>query len=147
MSVSKPAYADRIVHDPDIMLGKPTVGGTRITVEAVLAHLAANPDPADLFASYPRLTTDDLKAALAYAEERVRRHGAGAQPDIDVAGGATARLSWRFLLDERANYQVAPRRRRLGHDVIAVGQNYPASSQGYRRPHHRTTRPTNRHHE
>ncbi len=73
MSVSKPAHADRIVRDPDIMLGKPTVRGTRITVEAVLAHVVANPDPDDLFASYPRLTTDDLKAALAYAEERVRR--------------------------------------------------------------------------
>jgi uncharacterized protein (DUF433 family) len=73
MSLSKPTYADHIVHDPDIMLGKPTVRGTRITVEAVLAHLAANPDLDDLFASYPRLTMDDLKAVLAYAEERVRR--------------------------------------------------------------------------
>ena len=70
MAASKPAYADRIVHDPEIMLGKPTVRGTRITVEAVLDHLAANPDLDDLFASYPRLTMDDLKAILAYAERR-----------------------------------------------------------------------------
>ena len=68
MPTSKPAYADRIVHDPEIMLGKPTVRGTRITVEVVLDHLAANPDLDDLFASYPRLTMDDLKAILAYAE-------------------------------------------------------------------------------
>ena len=73
MPTSKPAYADRIVQDPEIMLGKPTVRGTRITVEAVLSHLAANPDLDDLFAAYPRLTMDDLKAILAYAEERVRR--------------------------------------------------------------------------
>ena len=73
MLPSKPAYADRIVQDPEIMVGKPTVRGTRITVEAVLAHLAANPDLDDLFASYPRLTMEDLKAILAYAEERVRR--------------------------------------------------------------------------
>lgn len=72
MPTSKPAYADRIVLDPEIMLGKPTVRGTRITVEAVLAHLAANPDLDDLFAAYPRLTMDDLKAVLAYAETRVR---------------------------------------------------------------------------
>jgi uncharacterized protein (DUF433 family) len=70
MPTSKPVYADRIVHDPEIMLGKPTVRGTRITVEAVLAHLAANPDLDELFAAYPRLTVDDLKAVLAYAEER-----------------------------------------------------------------------------
>jgi uncharacterized protein (DUF433 family) len=73
MSTPKSAHAERIVHDPEIMLGKPTVRGTRITVEAVLAHLAANPDLDDLFAAYPRLTMDDLKAILAYAEERVRR--------------------------------------------------------------------------
>ena len=68
MPTSKPAYADRIVQDPEIMVGKPTVRGTRITVEAVLDHLAANPDLDDLFASYPRLTMEDLKAILAYAE-------------------------------------------------------------------------------
>ena len=73
MPTSKPAYADRIVQDPEIMVGKPTVRGTRITVEAVLAHLAANPDLNDLFGAYPRLTMEDLKAILAYAEERVRR--------------------------------------------------------------------------
>jgi uncharacterized protein (DUF433 family) len=70
MPTSKPAYADRIVHDPEIMVGKPTVRGTRITVEAVLDHLAANPDLDDLFASYPRLTTEDRKAILAYAGRR-----------------------------------------------------------------------------
>jgi uncharacterized protein (DUF433 family) len=58
----KPAYADRIAHDPEIMLGKPTVRGTRITVEAVLAYLAAHPDLDDLFAAYPRLTRDDIAA-------------------------------------------------------------------------------------
>ena len=68
MPTSKPAYADRIVQDPEIMVGKPAVRGTRITVEAVLDHLAANPDVDDLFASYPRLTMEDLKAILTYAE-------------------------------------------------------------------------------
>jgi uncharacterized protein (DUF433 family) len=36
MPTSKPAYANRIVQDPEIMVGKPTMRGTRITVEAVL---------------------------------------------------------------------------------------------------------------
>lgn len=73
MVQAKPSRHERIVCDPEIMVGKPTVRGTRITVEAVLAHLAANPDLADLFASYPRLTREDLQAVLAYAEDRVRR--------------------------------------------------------------------------
>ncbi|MGE3267868.1 MAG: DUF433 domain-containing protein [Chloroflexota bacterium] len=73
MAVSRAVDADRIVSDPEIMVGKPTIRGTRITVEAVLDHLAANPDLDDLFASYPRLTVDDLRAMLAYASEQVRR--------------------------------------------------------------------------
>ena len=67
MAESQTIHADRIVCDPEIMVGKPTIRGTRITVEAVLDHLAANPDLDDLFAAYPRLTLDDLKAVLAYA--------------------------------------------------------------------------------
>ena len=63
---------DRIVRDPEIMVGKPTVRGTRITVEAVLEHLVANPDLDGLFAAFPRLTAEDLKACLAYAQIRVQ---------------------------------------------------------------------------
>lgn len=60
-------YHERIVTDPEIMVGKPTVKGTRIPVELVLKHLAHNPDLNELFAAYPRLTVDDVKACLAYA--------------------------------------------------------------------------------
>jgi predicted nuclease of predicted toxin-antitoxin system len=48
-------------------------------------------------------------------------------PDIGVAGDEGAKPTWRFLLDESANYQIAPHLRHLGHDVTAVGQDYPAS--------------------
>lgn len=61
----------RIVTDPKILVGKPIVKGTRIPVELVLAHLAENPDLDDLFAAYPRLTLDDVKACLAYARRLV----------------------------------------------------------------------------
>jgi uncharacterized protein (DUF433 family) len=60
-------YLDRIVVDPTIMLGKPTVRGTRIPVELVLAQLSYDLDPRELFAAYPRLTEDDVKACIAYA--------------------------------------------------------------------------------
>ncbi|MSQ15212.1 MAG: DUF433 domain-containing protein [Dehalococcoidia bacterium] len=65
-------YAERIIRDPEIMVGKPVVKGTRIPVERVLAHLEEN-DRADLFAAFPELTEEDVKACLAYARAAVRR--------------------------------------------------------------------------
>ena len=59
--------ADRITVDPDVMVGKPVVKGTRIPVELVLAQLAYNPDLGELFAAYPHLSVEDVKACLAYA--------------------------------------------------------------------------------
>jgi uncharacterized protein (DUF433 family) len=73
MASGTDSLQDRIVQDPAIMVGKPTVKGTRIPVEVVLAKLAENPDLADLFAAYPRLTLDDVKACLAYAHTLVAR--------------------------------------------------------------------------
>lgn len=61
------AYTDRIVVDPQVLVGKPVVRGTRISVALVLNHLAENPDVAELFAAYPQLTVDDVRACLAYA--------------------------------------------------------------------------------
>ena len=65
------AHIDRIVSDPRVMVGKPVVRGTRIPVARVLAHLANNPDLDDLFAAYPELTLEDVKAVLAYARAAV----------------------------------------------------------------------------
>lgn len=64
-------HEGRIMVDPNIMVGKPVVKGTRIPVELVLKHLAQNPDLEDLFAAYPQLTLEDVKACLAYAEALV----------------------------------------------------------------------------
>lgn len=62
-------FADRIVRDPEIMAGKPVIRGTRIPVTRIIAHLAHNPDLGDLFSAYPRLTVEDVQAALEYALE------------------------------------------------------------------------------
>jgi uncharacterized protein (DUF433 family) len=53
------------------MVGKPVIKGTRIPVELVLGHLSQNPDLEELFAAYPHLTVEDLKAVLAYARDVV----------------------------------------------------------------------------
>lgn len=66
-------YADRIVVDPNVMVGKPTVRGTRVPVELVLDQFSYNLDPTELFAAYPRLTADDVKACIAYARDAVKQ--------------------------------------------------------------------------
>ena len=60
---------DRIEIDPEVMLGKPVIRGTRIPVELILRKLAEGATEADLLDGYPRLSIDDIKAALAYAAD------------------------------------------------------------------------------
>lgn len=73
MAKERTDYLERITQDPNIMVGKPVVKGTRIPVERVVGHLAHNPDLDDLFAAYPELTRDDVKACLAFAHQAVER--------------------------------------------------------------------------
>jgi uncharacterized protein (DUF433 family) len=73
-------YKDRITTNPAVMVGKPVVKGTRIPVERVVAHLAHNPDLDDLFAAYPDLTVEDVKACLQYAHHAVEEKRAGTPP-------------------------------------------------------------------
>ena len=62
---------DRIEVNPEIMLGKPVIRGTRIPVEIVLRKLSEGMTEADLLDAYPRLTRLDIQAALAYAAQAV----------------------------------------------------------------------------
>lgn len=64
---------NRIEINPEIMLGKPVIRGTRITVEFVLRSLAEGATEADLLESYPHLTHEDIQAAIAYAADAVGR--------------------------------------------------------------------------
>ena len=85
MKTETPNFRARIIQDPAIMVGKPVVHGTRIPVELVLGHLAANPDLAELFAAYPRLTIEDVQACLAYAETLVKAKGKRAARKVIAA--------------------------------------------------------------
>ena len=73
MAKTHHSYLDRIVLDPEILVGKPTVRGTRISVELVLKRLSQDLDLESLFKSYPRLTREDVQACLEFAETKVRR--------------------------------------------------------------------------
>jgi uncharacterized protein (DUF433 family) len=59
----------RIVLDPEILLGKPIVAGTRISVEFVIGLLADNWGEADILLNYPQLAREDIVACLAYARD------------------------------------------------------------------------------
>ncbi len=62
----------RIVSNPNIMLGKPVIEGTRITVELVLEMLGAGHSVEDLLEAYPHLSEDQIRAAIQYAAAVVR---------------------------------------------------------------------------
>jgi uncharacterized protein (DUF433 family) len=59
----------RIVRDPGILAGKPVIRGTRITVELILRELAAGKTASDIIETFPPLTMDDVRSALAYAAD------------------------------------------------------------------------------
>ena len=65
-------WQDHIEVDPEIMLGKPVIRGTRITVELLLEKLAADMRIEEILADYPRLTREDVLAAVDYARASLR---------------------------------------------------------------------------
>jgi uncharacterized protein (DUF433 family) len=64
-----PDPLERIDINPQVMLGKPVIRGTRITVEILLEKLASGSSIAEILEDYPRLTREDVLAAVAYARE------------------------------------------------------------------------------
>ena len=61
-----------IVSDPAVMMGKPVVKGTRITVELILEKLGAGETIEQLLEAHPRLTREGIQAALSFAAETLR---------------------------------------------------------------------------
>jgi uncharacterized protein (DUF433 family) len=65
-------YEGVIVSDPHIMMGKPVIAGTRITVELILQKLAAGESIEQILEAHPRLTREAVHAALAFAADALR---------------------------------------------------------------------------
>ena len=61
-----------IVSDPSVMMGKPVIAGTRLTVELVLEKLVAGETVDQILEAHPRLTREAIQAALAFAAEAPR---------------------------------------------------------------------------
>lgn len=65
-------WQDHIVSDPNILLGKPVIKGTRLSVEFILERLATGWSEQEVLDNYPRLTRDDIQAIYAYAYEGLK---------------------------------------------------------------------------
>jgi len=61
-----------IVSDPDILMGKPVIAGTRLSVELILEKLAAGETVEQLIQAHPRLTEEGIRAALQFASEALK---------------------------------------------------------------------------
>ena len=62
---------ERIDINPEIMMGKPVIRGTRITVELILRRLGEGACERELLEDYPHLTPEDVRAAVAYGAASV----------------------------------------------------------------------------
>ena len=61
------SFAERIVIDPDVCNGRPTIRGTRVAVESVLEYLGAGDSAADIVQALPGLELADVQACLQFA--------------------------------------------------------------------------------
>jgi uncharacterized protein (DUF433 family) len=65
-------WRERITSDPAVLMGKPVIRGTRISVELILGWLANGWTYDQVIESYPHITREDILAALAFTEEMLR---------------------------------------------------------------------------
>jgi len=68
----------RIKRDPKVMMGKPVIAGTRITVEHILRCLAAGDSVEHILHNHPHLAAEDIRAAQAYAADYLAHEGIAA---------------------------------------------------------------------
>jgi uncharacterized protein (DUF433 family) len=65
-------WKDYIVSDNEILLGKPTVKGTRISVEHILGLLAQGWNESQILENFPRLSKESLQAVFSYSQECIQ---------------------------------------------------------------------------
>ncbi len=64
-------WTERIVVNPKVMVGKPVIKGTRITVEAIISRVAQETTFDEILEDFPYITKEDITAAIKYAENLV----------------------------------------------------------------------------
>ena len=106
--IHKARRHERIVADVGVMTGKPTIKGTRITVELILRKLGAGMTCAEIIADHPHLTADDNPRSPGLRRRLSR--GRGGDPGRAV----------RLLVDECCDPRLVAALRQAGHDVRYV---------------------------
>jgi uncharacterized protein (DUF433 family) len=87
--MGKENWEDRIEVNPEVMVGKPVVRGTRLAVEFVVGLLASGWSEEEILHNYPRLTHEDILACLKFAQallEEMKYY-----PLLDVRAAADSR--------------------------------------------------------
>jgi uncharacterized protein (DUF433 family) len=105
---------DRISCDPKVMMGKPVVAGTHVTVESILKRLAAGESETQILEANPRLTPADIRAALQCAAEVL--HGDRIYPHEIAAKDPAVNL----VADENVDAGIVSALRDAGHAVTYV---------------------------
>ena len=65
-------WQERIIVDPQILVGKPVIKGTRLAVEFIVDLMAQGWSEDEILRNYPGITKDDIRACLSYAGEILR---------------------------------------------------------------------------
>jgi len=71
--MTRVSWKRRVVVDPEVHHGDPCIRGTRIPVAVIVGSLADGMAPEEILGAYPQLAPDDIRAALAYANETPNR--------------------------------------------------------------------------
>jgi uncharacterized protein (DUF433 family) len=93
---TKHRWVTRIATNPDILVGKPIVAGTRISVELILGCMASGWSVDKVVEAYPRITPEDVLAALAFAADVLRK-----KPFVTVA-------EIEALVEGESNFDLCP---------------------------------------
>jgi uncharacterized protein (DUF433 family) len=70
--MKKMDWKERIVIEPEILVGKPVIKGTRLAVEFIIDLLAQGWTEQEILSNYPGITRQDIQACLAYASETLK---------------------------------------------------------------------------
>lgn len=65
-------FSERIEVNPKVLMAKPVIKGTRISVELILEKLASGETENDILQAHPHITREDIKAALAFAAQSLK---------------------------------------------------------------------------
>ena len=84
-------WKDYITTDPEILLGKPVIAGSRLSVELVLELISEGWSETEILRNYPGLTREQILACVAYAKDRVSEENVFALPPIRHQPDATVR--------------------------------------------------------